>query len=492
MTVAKIDLGRRLFYDTRLSGNGTFACATCHQQARAFTDGRARAIGSTGAAHARSAMSLTNVAYNASFGWADPSLANARSADGGADVQRAPDRARPQGPRAGGRPPVRRRRRGFRRGISRRGRASHARRTSSKRSPRSSARCVSGDSPLDRYLYRDDKIAMSAAALRGMATFFSKRLALCRVSWLVQSVRDRSISTGRRRPMGKSRSSSITPGSTTSTDAAAIPASDRGLVDITHGPQDMGRFRAPTLRNIAVTAPYMHDGSVPTLEAAVVHYASGGRPSPFRSDRVRGFLIRRSACGSGGVPREPDRPVVPDESVIRRAGRAARARPKRLPNVLTSMAFPVRVCDPRDAARPLDPYYQFLTSSPPALPPERAGDVAGSRLRWRLTSRFSSSSRSSWAGRRRRRLSSRNRRSRCRWCGGRSPAEGGHGVWRGGRHNARAAGEARRTRRDHRARRCAAAARSVDDRRPADAATRHPGYYPSLLGFRRPSAFSPK
>src|SRR5262245_25679788 len=74
MTVAKIDLGRRLFYDVRLSGNGTFACATCHQQARAFTDGRAHAIGSTGAEHARSAMSLTNVAYNASFGWADTSL----------------------------------------------------------------------------------------------------------------------------------------------------------------------------------------------------------------------------------------------------------------------------------------------------------------------------------------------------------------------------------------------------------------------------------
>ena len=74
MTAAKIDLGRRLFYDTRLSGNGTFACATCHQQALAFTDGRARAIGSTGGVHARSAMSLANVAYNAWFGWADPTL----------------------------------------------------------------------------------------------------------------------------------------------------------------------------------------------------------------------------------------------------------------------------------------------------------------------------------------------------------------------------------------------------------------------------------
>src|SRR5262245_30437220 len=52
MTAAKVDLGRRLFYDTRLSGNGSFACATCHQQALAFTDGRPRAIGSTNQLHA--------------------------------------------------------------------------------------------------------------------------------------------------------------------------------------------------------------------------------------------------------------------------------------------------------------------------------------------------------------------------------------------------------------------------------------------------------
>src|ERR1044072_6948082 len=58
MTTVKVALGRRLFYDTRLSGNGTFACATCHQQQRAFTDGLPRAVGSTGQQHAHSAMSL--------------------------------------------------------------------------------------------------------------------------------------------------------------------------------------------------------------------------------------------------------------------------------------------------------------------------------------------------------------------------------------------------------------------------------------------------
>src|SRR5215831_7783357 len=62
MTPDKVAVGRYLFYDTRLSGNGQQACATCHEQARAFTDGRARARGSTGEEHPRSSMSLVNVA----------------------------------------------------------------------------------------------------------------------------------------------------------------------------------------------------------------------------------------------------------------------------------------------------------------------------------------------------------------------------------------------------------------------------------------------
>ena len=63
MSSAKVELGRHLFYDTRLSGNGRQACATCHERARAFTDGRARSIGSTGQEHPRGSMSLVNVAY---------------------------------------------------------------------------------------------------------------------------------------------------------------------------------------------------------------------------------------------------------------------------------------------------------------------------------------------------------------------------------------------------------------------------------------------
>ena len=52
------------------------------------------------------------------------------------------------------------------------------------------------------------------------------------------------------------------------------------MFELTGRARDMGRFKAPSLRNVALTAPYMHDGSIPTLDAAIDHYAAGGRASP--------------------------------------------------------------------------------------------------------------------------------------------------------------------------------------------------------------------
>ena len=74
MTLEKVVLGRFLFYDTRLSGNQTQACASCHQQALAFTDGLPVAIGSTGQMHPRNSMNLSNAAYAATLAWANPLL----------------------------------------------------------------------------------------------------------------------------------------------------------------------------------------------------------------------------------------------------------------------------------------------------------------------------------------------------------------------------------------------------------------------------------
>src|SRR5262245_10962928 len=74
LSESKIALGRLLFYDTRLSGTGTQSCGTCHEQARAVTDGRAQSVGSTGQVHPRGSMSLVNIAYAAGLTWANPSL----------------------------------------------------------------------------------------------------------------------------------------------------------------------------------------------------------------------------------------------------------------------------------------------------------------------------------------------------------------------------------------------------------------------------------
>ena len=74
MSEAKVRLGRYLFYDKRLSLNGTQSCASCHRQELAFTDGRAAALGATGEPHPRGAMSLVNVAYAATLTWSNPDL----------------------------------------------------------------------------------------------------------------------------------------------------------------------------------------------------------------------------------------------------------------------------------------------------------------------------------------------------------------------------------------------------------------------------------
>ena len=83
----------------------------------------------------------------------------------------------------------------------------------------------------------------------------------------------------------------------------AYPADNTGLYDMTGNRRDMGRFKAPTLRNVAVTAPYMHDGSLATLDEVIDHYARGGRNlsigenagdgrlSPFKSEFIRGFEL---------------------------------------------------------------------------------------------------------------------------------------------------------------------------------------------------------
>lgn len=263
MSAEKVTLGRRLFYDVRLSGNGTQACASCHQQEHAFTDARARAIGSTGESHPRGAMSLANVAYAASLTWIE---AGSRSLEEQMLVPLLGETPREMN--LGGREMEIAGRLGADPLYSRLfsdafpGEREPMNLRNVQKAIASFERTIlSGQSAYDHLVWRDERDALSPAARRGMALFFSDRLAC----------------------------SKCHAGFTFAGPAAweggppPVPAfEDNGTG---------GRVRAPTLRNIAVTAPYMHDGRFATLEEVVEHYAKGGTATPGRSPLVRGFSI---------------------------------------------------------------------------------------------------------------------------------------------------------------------------------------------------------
>ena len=150
---------------------------------------------------------------------------------------------------------------------------------------------ISGDSPYDRVVYQGEQDAMSEEAWRGMQLFFSDRLA-CETCHhgpnFSGPIRFRGGEAAASKPEFRNTGLHDVDG------RGSYPPSDTGLLQITGRPEDMGRFRVPTLRNIALTAPYMHDGSVPTLEAVLDHYAAGGRAggdSPYRDPVMRGFRL---------------------------------------------------------------------------------------------------------------------------------------------------------------------------------------------------------
>ncbi len=299
MNAAKIELGRWLFYDVRLSGNGTMSCATCHIQALAFTDGKPRSIGSTGEAHPRSSMSLVNVAYASRLTWANPLL------------DRLEDQALTP---LFGDSPVEMGLGGFENVPGEllrddpRYKALARDAFPGERSPHSTVNAiraiaafvrtiVSFDSPYDRYL-AGDETALSGGAIRGMALFFSEKVECFHCHGGFNFTDSSTHANARIEQVGFHNTGLYNVGTT-----GAYPPDNTGLYDMTGVGRDMGRFKAPTLRNIALTAPYMHDGSVTTLEAAIDHYSRGGRLttdgpyagdgrlSPFKSEFVNGFEL---------------------------------------------------------------------------------------------------------------------------------------------------------------------------------------------------------
>lgn len=148
---------------------------------------------------------------------------------------------------------------------------------------------ISGRSPFDRYVFDDEHTALSASAKRGMALFYSTRVG-CAQCHSGINFSGAIIYEGHTRVRALFANTGLY-----DLDArGAYPSSDRGLMEVTHRPVDMGRFKVPTLRNVALTAPYMHDGSLPTLESVLDHYTRGGHKNPLQDSRVRPFLLSPS------------------------------------------------------------------------------------------------------------------------------------------------------------------------------------------------------
>ena len=273
MTAAKVELGRYLFYDVRLSGNGKQACASCHRPQYAFAEPRARAVGSTGESHRRNALALVNVAYHSTLMWAHPEL---RDIERQLLIPMFGDSPVELGI-AGREAEVLAR---FREDATYQGLFAAAFRGARVLEFTHVVDALAGfvrslvsfESPFDAYAYggRDD--ALSLAAVRGLNHFFSERFEChhCHGGFnFTQSSTHESVAllddpfhnTGLYNVGGQN----------------LYPAADQGLYDLTGNPSDSGKFRAPTLRNIAATAPYMHDGSLPDLRAVLDFYAAGGR-----------------------------------------------------------------------------------------------------------------------------------------------------------------------------------------------------------------------
>ncbi len=293
LTAEKVALGRHLFYDERLSGNATQSCASCHRQELAFTDGKVAPSGSTGEALVRNSPTLTNAAYNATLTWANPSLTEfeeqllvpifgeapvelgatgredqilQRFAADGYYAEQFP-RAFPELAEPISFPAVVRALASFVRTM------------------------ISGRSPYDRFVYEEEEAALSPSARRGLELFFSERLECfhCHSGFnLTQSTLHAQSAFGAARFHNT--------GLYNVDGRGAYPARDTGLYEFTSRFQDMGRFRAPTLRNIGVTAPYMHDGSLETLEDVLRFYGEGGRNVEEGPDAGDG---RRSPLKSG-------------------------------------------------------------------------------------------------------------------------------------------------------------------------------------------------
>jgi cytochrome c peroxidase len=283
MTAEKVELGRFLFYDQRLSGNETQSCGSCHRQELAFTDGLARSEGSTGEIHPRSSMMLANVGYAASLTWASDVLERLEQQAlipmfGETPVELG---------MAGREDELRQRLREDERYLEMFAEAFPGESDPitigniTKALGAFQRQLLSFNSKYDRW-NSGDRTALNESEQRGLALFLGEKLECfhCHGGFLFSQALDHSQNTFDQKAF-------MNNGLYNLDEEGSYPPGNEGLYDLTFDVEDKGRFKPPSLRNIEVTAPYMHDGSIATLEEVIDHYARGGRlieDGPFAGD----------------------------------------------------------------------------------------------------------------------------------------------------------------------------------------------------------------
>lgn len=253
LTAQKAELGKQLFFDPRLSGSGTMACAACHLPEQAFTDGKAQSVRDDGKQNAMNSPSMYNVGYLPRLYWdgrANGLEANVKAAwvaqiAGKPDEAVARLQAVPEYEKAFAA--------AFGEGPSE---------TTVVRALASFLRSLrSGDSAFDRWQASGKKTGLGEAAVKGYELFTSKGCAVCHTPPLFTDRLFHNVGIG--------------------TTGDVVPPGAGGVKDL-GAPAAPGSFKTPSLRNVARTAPYFHDGSVPTLREAVKLMASGGIANPHK------------------------------------------------------------------------------------------------------------------------------------------------------------------------------------------------------------------
>jgi cytochrome c peroxidase len=291
-TPEKIALGRLLFNDKRFSANGSVSCASCHQADKAFADGLPVAIGINGQAGTRNTPTVINAAfYQTQF--LDGRANNLEGQALGPFVN-----------------PIEH-------GLTShqviidviRQDADYIKQFNTVFNVPADAvtidhvvkaiasyerTLVSGDSPFDRYLFGREHTTLSESAERGLRIFKRKGNCLVchEISWnnaLFTDNRFYNIGVGFKRlmPVLDDFFDAVNQGKNPDDfPLTAIQRSELGRFNATKNPADLGKFKTPTLRNIALTAPYMHDGSMKTLEEVIEHYDKGGDKSRFIDAKI--------------------------------------------------------------------------------------------------------------------------------------------------------------------------------------------------------------